>query len=339
MITLEIIQRIWQILNPPTPGEVQLDAQELDTIDTPEGHPMLTIDTQQRRHLLIPIHPKSHPMEDAQSAGIHLIANQWGDEGQQRCYVDVVCLKPHLNDVFDLVIFDILETLPNNAIHPDQVCHQVLSQWRELLSREVGALPDTSTLLGLMGELWVLRETAQYSPQAVSAWIGPSGARYDFFTGQTALEVKSSSQRKGRRITIHGHDQMEPPDGGGVLYLAVLKWEETPGGGESLSDLVQALTSIGCDRHKLLLQMANLNITLDVISRCSSRRFRVLEQRIYRVDRGFPCITSASFKGDAFPNRITSVNYQIDLSSEPPYPLQEDEAAALYQRIAREISG
>jgi hypothetical protein len=264
MISLEIIQRIWQVLTPPLDRTGQVDAQQLDGVNTPEGHPLLTIDVYQRRHLLIPISRSAHPVEDVQSAGIHVLTNQWDDDNQQRRYVDVVCLKPHLNDVFDLVIFDILESLSKDATHPDQACYTTLNQWRELLNREVGALPDTATLLGIQGELWVLREIAQYTPQAVNAWIGPSGARYDFFTGGTALEVKSSSQRRGRKVTVHGHDQMEPP-GDGELYLGVLRLEETPGSGESLADMIQTLTNLGCERHRLLRQLAKLKITPDII--------------------------------------------------------------------------
>lgn len=337
MIPLDIIQRIWQMLEEPSPSdEKQVDARELDMIDTPAGHPLLTIDTYQRRHLLIPIH-QHRIAEDTQSAGIHLLVNQWIDDGKQHHYLDVVCLKPHLNDVFDLVIFDILVDLPKNEDYPEKVCYKALNQWRELFNREVSELPDTSTLLGIIGELWVLCQLAQYNPQAVNAWVGPSGRRYDFFTGRTALEVKSSSQRKGIRITIHGHDQMEPP-ADGELYLAVLKLEEAPGNGDTLSDMIQTLTDIGCDRYKILLSLLNLNLTPDIISRCDDRCFCVLEQRVYRVEPDFPCITTASFKGDILPSRIISVNYQIELSTEPPYPLQDDEVAALYQQIANEIS-
>lgn len=338
MITLETIQRIWQLIEVPASNEEQVEARELEMIDTPEGHPLLTIDVQQRHHLLIPIQQQSKPLEDRRSAGIHLLSSRWGDEVRQQQYVDVVCLKPHLNHVFDLMLFDILESLLHDGNNPDRVCYKVLNHWRELIDREVGALPDKSVLIGIIGELWILREIARYNTQAVHAWVGPSGARYDFFTGITALEVKSSTQRQGRSINIHGLDQMEPPTDGGKLYVVVLKMEETPGNGESLSDMIQTLVDMGCDRYQLLLSLSKINITLDVISKCDTVRFRVLDQKVYPVDTNFPKLTNAILSNIFLADRITSVNYQIDLSVEPPHPLQENEVVTLYQRIAQEIT-
>ena len=58
-------------------------------------------------------------------------------------------------------------------------------------------------------------------------WTGPDGSEYDFFAGGQALEVKTTLRRQGIILTIHGHDQLDTPQGGN-LHVAVLLIEETP---------------------------------------------------------------------------------------------------------------
>jgi hypothetical protein len=336
MIVLDDIQRGWRLIDTAT-EEHRAPAQMLHTVTTPTGQPLLVIDRDQQRHFLIPISGQRHPRGDQQSAGIHLLVNEWGIDGTQQWYADLLCLKPHLNDVFDLIIYDICKDLQENRAHPVDVCRRVLDQWRELLSHDSAGIPDLPTLLGLFGELWVLRELTRQQRRAVELWLGPTGARHDFSNGSIAIEVKASQQRRGRLITIHGHDQLDAP-ANGSLYLALLQLEEVPSGGEAVPDLVQELTALGCDQYELLRRLARLNITQETLAAVSNMRFRVLTTNIYRVDDSFPRITSSSFVGGRLPNGVIGLTYQIDVSSAPPYPIQPGDVAALYSDLTATLN-
>lgn len=335
MIALEIIQHMWQIIEFPEPTASKVEARQFETVAVPEGNPLLTIDQLGQRHLLIPVEWDAKVIEDKQSAGVHVRSNLWGDEEGKRRYIDVVCLKPHLNDLFDMIVFDILAELGQDASSPGRSCRQVLNQWRELLSHETVHMPDKTTLIGIWGELWILRELVKRNPHAVDIWTGPVGGRYDFWATKLAMEIKSTTQRKGYTVTVHGHDQLEIPQNG-ELYLVFLRLEESPKIGESVSSLVNDITDLGCDRIKLLTKLANLGLTLDLIAKCEESRFRLMENRIYHVDQGFPRITSASFKGEELPNGVISLSYQIDLTSEPPHPLRAEQAMAIYEWATNE---
>jgi len=223
MITLEIIQRVWQMLESPASGGGNIEAHELDIINTPAGHPLITKDGMSRRHLLIPIKSDVKVAEDKQSAGIHIEANEWGYEGERRRYVDVICLKSHLNGIFDMMLLDVLTVLPGDFEHPDRVCRRVLNQWREFLTREISQVPEKSKLIGIWGELWMLRQLTQRAPNAINVWTGPHGGRFDYYAGTTALEVKSSLQRKGTTVTIHGHEQLDLPNGGSLFLVPTFR--------------------------------------------------------------------------------------------------------------------
>jgi len=335
MITIEIIQKVWQMLG--TPGDhSKIAAHELDFINTSLGHPLVTIDTDNRRHLMIPAAPAAHLVDDKQSAGVHIISNEWGYDGESRRYVDVVCLKTHLNGIFDLMLLDILTVLPDDSDHPDRVCRRVLNRWREFLISEPNQLPDKSKLVGIWGELWMLYQLATRSSGVLRMWTGPSGSRFDFLKDKIALEVKSTLQRKGTMITIHGHDQLESPEGG-FLIFAVLKLEERPVGGASISDMIDQLVEAGIERGQILITLLKVDLTPDMISQTDGLRLHLNEWSLYEVDEDFPKIISTSFKNDAVPSGVLSINYQIDLSTQPPKPYDERAKNEFLDQFAGEM--
>src|SRR5690606_11956509 len=210
MITLEIIQRIWTLLPPPA-SDGTIEVRELELALSPYGNPLLTIDGAGQRHLLIQAPLNTKLVHDKRSSGVQLLITTWGEGKDRRSYVDLVCLKPHLNGLFDLIIYDVLSELLQSRERPDRVCLLVLNRWRELLARDSVPTLDKNTIVGLFGELIVLRELARINPLAWRTWTGPDKGRFDFFGSGNALEVKTSLQRQGLVLSIHGHDQLDPP--------------------------------------------------------------------------------------------------------------------------------
>lgn len=335
MITFEIIQKVWQMLGEPQVFN-QIAAHQLDMIETPLGHPLITIDTDGRRHLLIPISGESYPVEDRQSAGVHITSNEWGYEGERQRYIDVICLKFHLNGIFDLMLLDILTALPEDYDYPDRVCRRVLNRWREFLTPEPRRLPDKTKLVGVWGELWILEQLARRDASVIKIWTGPDGGRFDFFNLKAALEVKTTLQRKGMTPTINGHDQMEPPSDG-QLFFALLKVEERPVGGFSIPDLIDQLVEDGIERRQILTSLLKVGISPDIIPNSADLRLHLNEWLLYKVDEQFPKITTSSFKGDMLPNGVISMTYQIDLSTQPPYPLSEQLKEQFLNQFAGEM--
>lgn len=335
MITFEIIQKVWQMLGTPQ-NHSQIPAQQLDMVYTPLGHPLLTIDANNYRHLLIPTSSEARLVEDRQSAGVHAVSSEWGYEGERHRYVDVICRKTHLNDIFDLMLLDMLTALPDDYDHPDRVCRRVLNRWREFLTPELSRQPDKSKLVGIWGELWILEQLARYSADVIKMWTGPSGGRFDFVSMSSALEIKSTLQRKGATLTINGHEQLEPPNSGS-LFFAVLKLEERPVGGSSISDIIDQLVENGIERRQVLTALLKIGISPDVIPETADLRLHLSDWLLYEVDEHFPRILTSSFKGDSLPNGVVSITYQIDLSTQPPYPLNDQAKQQFLSQFAGEM--
>lgn len=334
MISINVIQQSWEkVKTTGSQGEL-VAAYEL-TQDLRYGKPFLTIDFEGKRHLLLPLPKVAKVVEDKQSAGIHILRSSWGLENERRDYIDLVCLKPNFNDLFNIIIYETLQGLAENASDVNAVCHTVLESWREFLNRESRKMPDKSTLIGLMGELFVLKNLVHLDPRALRIWTGPQGARFDFFSKNTAFEVKSSTKRHGRTVIINGVDQLDPPAGVN-LYLFYNRVEESPLNGITLSAAVNELQSAGCDSAQLVRLLSDLGFTPEVIARFDTASWRLIESLVFRVDENFPRITARSFINGQMPPGVIAVTYEIDLGGTALPKLSETEVTNLHQLIVSE---
>lgn len=335
MITLDIIERVWTLLAPPDPNGV-LEAREIQIADKPPLYVQFAIDHTQLRHLLLPSDAEGKQAEDTRSQGVQLRQTRWMSGQNTQQFTDLVCLKPHLNGLFDMVIYDILNDPTLTTSAPDQVCLRVLNQWRELLADVPRPSPERSKLVGLLGELIILHDLAQINATAIKAWLGPMRGRYDFLAGAHGLEVKTLTERQRTTLTIHGLTQLEEPRGG-TLHLIVINVEESPGNGESVASLVEQVVLAGVNRYDLYRRLLHVGITSDMLAQLHEPRWSITTKHIYRVDDTFPRLTQASFVAGALPRGVIGLNYTIDLTVPPPAPLSGSAWAAVLAALAAEL--
>jgi len=323
----------WDLLEISAPPPDELRVHEIEDIEIASGRILIGLDTFRHRHLLMPVDRVATIVEDKRSSGVQIIAHPLLDGSALRPFVDLVCLKPHLQELFSVIVNEVLESLRSDSSRPDLTSRRVLDRWRELLEREIPANMGMEKLVGLFGELCQLREMVRNDPGSVKYWVGPAGTRHDLSNGTLAIEVKATLSRQGRFFEIHGHEQLEPPESG-YLYLVALKLEQGMSAGESIQDLVESIVSLGGDRYTLLTQLGQVGMGPEGLSITKDTRFRILECRVYEVKEGFPRITSESFVSSTLPAGVLKLAYQIDLSGEPPYPLDEISVMRLYKAIA-----
>lgn len=331
MNQFEDIETSWSLLDSTSRSTGDFRVREVDDLNLPGGKPLLALDSTGQRHLLIPIQSDSGVRQDSRSSGIHLLANHLIDNGQEQIFIDLVCRKPHLDRLFSVVLTDVLIELRADSSRPYISCQKVLNRWREFFERESTERPSLEAVVGMFGELWHLRKIVQTSPQNLSCWVGPLGARHDFQWGKTALEAKTSLARTGWFIKISSVDQLAVFDDG-ELYLAVLKLERSPNDGETLSKLIDDIKALGGDSYTLWNLLAHAGFEPNVVDLCSELSFRVFDQRIFRVNELFPKITIADFKDGQLPSGVLALSYEIDVSRYPS-PLSESQIAILYNRL------
>ncbi|GAB4523325.1 MAG: hypothetical protein OHK0046_36860 [Anaerolineae bacterium] len=334
MISFDELQAVWKQIRIPVVGE-QVEARELTVIKLIYGSPLLTIDSKKQRHLLIPVPDDQQTYEDTNSSGIHITTQRWGMMNHIGRYIDIACLKPHLNDLFDLIVLDIFDELLGDAAQPDLSAHAVLERWRDLLQSSGPKLPSKRKVIGLFGELWFLREMTKLVTTAVDAWQGPHNGRYDFYTGQSAIEVKTSRETVRKSAVIHGHMQLEPPPNG-LLYFLRVQVETGIAAQETLEALVKDIITLGCDQRKLYAALLRVGFTIDIIERTRDIRINVLGVEAFQVDDQFPKITRSSFIGGELPPGVSDIQYRVDLSG--IRPAGPDEYNRFIKQVVEEIS-
>lgn len=223
--------------------------------------------------------------------------------------------EPQLLAVFAELCRDVVESTRNES-DPVRASGLVLSRierWRDLLQAQPSGL-SRSVLRGLIGELLVLQNLVlpECGPdEAVTAWTGPLGARYDFqLPSGLKIEVKALD-RDADRVCINGLGQLD--GGGDPLELAAVRLEET---GREADDALTASRLITRLREQLTdapAALHNFDVLLRFLGWSEAADTGVVVVRLVRIDRhqvdaAFPRLTSASV-----PVGIVDASYTVVL--------------------------
>jgi hypothetical protein len=289
------------------------------------------VDDRGQRHLLISIPAVRPVIPDRGSDGVQYEHRILVDGAGSLHFLDLVCRKPHLNDLFCLLGAEVLAGLNKDPDRPHHVASRVINRWRELLARPPSGRLDPSKLIGLFGELTCLLKLTARSPGAVALWTGPSGSGHDFCAKDLHLEVKATAGRRGWIFEMHGLDQLEAPPGG-ELYLGAFQVEESPEG-RSVPDLVDALVELGADGVVLREKVARVGVGPDRWEAAAEMKYREVAHRFYRVSPDFPRLVVGHLVDGKVPLGVTHVHYGLDLNAWPGTPLGADETEALFDRL------
>lgn len=175
--------------------------------------------------------------------------------------------------------------------------------WKELLGNKNVDL----RVYDALGELWTLKYLAKHGEYA--EWNGPDGATYDIDCETYYTEVKSTTARNKRQITLSNLFQLDPPDG--KKLLLILCQFESSLSGISINNLVDQLESLGYSRTALNDKLERLGLEKGMSAR---KRCYVLHAATkYTVDESFPAIRETSFVGGVLPSGVMSITYTVTL--------------------------
>ena len=174
--------------------------------------------------------------------------------------------------------------------------------WRELMGNRIGdKMP-----YAVIGEMLAVEYLMDHGK--IVSWGGPNARSHDIDIREASIEVKSTLQKSRTEVTISSDYQL---DGDKPLWLYIVKFEENPKDGLTISDQADILVQKGYDRHTLEQQLTAVGFGVGTNGR--KQRFRILEKRRYLVDESFPRITAKSFVGGQRPAGITHIEYTVNL--------------------------
>lgn len=324
----------WKSLRLAGGGDGELEVPSLSSgVETGYGPARFALGPQGQPRLLVPCGPGAKLSSTETSKKLTIALSRFTAEHRASNFVDVMSVDRRLDPVFAELANEILHRL-GMGNGPVAAVEGTISDFRELLREEgLEEVPD-SLIYGLLGELVVLRSLAARSSDAIDAWTGPYEQRHDFRRREHALEVKTSARADATTIWITSCDQLAEPSGGTVSLIHV-RMERSDGGPLRVSTLVREILERGVQRPALERGLAAAGC-LDPDSEEWNRIQCNLEGlAVYRVEEGFPRITSAMFASGSLPVGMVEVSYSIDLGAAQQYRLSECEADYILTRIVR----
>jgi hypothetical protein len=263
----------------------------------------------------------SWPVHGGISLAIQRLRSQ---NGQSENQLVLSCRRGHLEGAF----LDLLAVLAGSFVESPTTATTTMAQqymrWRELFSAEERPRLKGATVLGLTGELLVLRQlVGVVGPQALDWWFGPDLRRHDFVhPARHGLEVKATTALGVDRLRIHGIEQLEVGSRG-TLHLAAIRLEPE-GSGTSIRSLYEDLLDLGVDALRLRETLAVLGSTPEA----GSEAFDIVEQRLFVVDDTFPRIIRSTMIDGTLPVGVSDLTYSIHVGHVPPLAITADVGSA-----------
>ena len=250
-------------------------------------------------------------------------------------YIRIECLEASLEIPFALLASQVVNHLSLGAT-PSKACMDAVLEFRRLVSKNGGLLPSEDEILGLAGELLLIKKLVSVSQSLWQGWNGPLGSARDYSWGTVDIEAKASRMAGDSKLTVNGLDQLEPEEGRELLiHHCVLS--DNPTGMIHIPGLVDDIREVISSPEAFddrLLTAGYLNEQREL---WLEHRFTLHGSTLYRVRDDFPRIRKSDFPEGALPAGISKLRYDIMLSNCSDFRLSPSEEDALVAGLASSV--
>ena len=233
----------------------------------------------------------------------------------------VLTLASHADlDLFHALCKTLVRNL-GNASNPRTALTIALNQlkrWQRFLAGKKPRILSPWEVRGLFAELHFLQSLYTHllnHNDALSAWIGPKGGRQDFVFGNTAVEVKTLSNKGPNLVNISSENQLESP--AEKLFLTTSRIIESSelSSAVSLNEMVQRIEtdligSSALDEYQTKLA----EVGYVELHHYDNPSMQVTETRAYQVIDEFPRIVRSEI-----PHGVQNVKYQLQIDAVEPF--------------------
>lgn len=271
----------------------------------------VSVDQDGARHLLVAVRSSDRIVPEDVVGALLVKRKAYTFDDATALYLDIMCTRGSLFDVFDDLLTDILAELETGGGADTAI--EVIQRWRSLLATRGLQTLSQSAQRGLFAELCALRVTQPEGPVDFSVWRGPLQEPHDILTEAFAVEVKSTHEN-ANSVEIHGPLQLAAPGRPLALVLVEITQDSS---GETLADLAGELLDRAADRDFATRRLAMAGFAL-VNADAYPARFTVRRVRHLVVDEHTPRIVPGSFANGVLPDGLLYLRYGIDLSALEP---------------------
>lgn len=251
------------------------------------------------------------------------------DEGRTR----LVLVLQHSSDFRNFALMCTGLMLATDDLHASdsaagmQKTIEELLRWQEMLKRCRERTLSKNERIGLMGELFFLRDVLQprmgYS-DALKSWNGPNGHEQDFVIADNIFEVKTQMVTSDRRIKISSEDQLDPVQGQILIAnQGIAPIPPTEANSRTLNSLVAEIRyGIGRsgDIAPDLFEIALLKAGYEERGEYDDESWIIVDRAFYEVSGNFPRIERADLRPG-----VEMVKYSIRVTDCVAYAVDVDD--------------
>lgn len=322
----------WQRLRNSGDGDGAIEVPSLSSgVESGFGPVRFAIGPEGQPRLMVPCGPGALLKGDASSSKLAATMSRYDVDGRKVLFIDVMCIDRSLDAVFAELADEIVHRIAGGSGSVAAV-EGTIADFRDLL-RDTGRqeIPDQQ-IVGLIGELVVLRSLVGMSPEAIGAWTGPYEQRHDFRRREHAIEVKTSSRSGATAVSISSCEQLSEP-AGGTLVLVHVNVERADHGELSVSALSSDIVKRGVSGLALGKALAAMGCRDPDAPEWNRVSYALERITGYRVESGFPRIVPMLFPDGGLPDGIESIVYSIDLQAAKSFLLSDADLRTVLARV------
>ena len=252
--------------------------------------------------------------------------------GEADCRLILTLLESEQFEIFRALCFDLMRSTAMLSVNESSAGLSItlnrLRRWQSLLEKARDDLLTTSRIIGLVGELLVLRDLLLPRMNifdAVQSWRGPYGDEQDFLLTGRIIEVKTQLSTSDRYLPVSSEEQLDTESGAILICYQTLDVPaDEAGGAVSLNGLVSSLADpMAANDHAAadLFQTALLEAGYRRRGEYGRPYWLLNGRSFYEVGDAFPRITPGMISGG-----IDRVRYRIAIQACAEFEIGEETA-------------
>lgn len=235
--------------------------------------------------------------------------------------------------IYEVVVEDLrkgLDAVDSPSLFAFTV-QKILKKWKEFFSSGKKPILSATEEQGLYGELKFIEDViSKMGFHIINSWSGINHETHDFYIGQNAVEVKTTTTQAPYMAHINSEYQLDNNDINGELFLRMYALRKDKNGGETLPQLINSIRNIISDDYSCLESFNSKLLKagyLDIAEDYYTTGFTIRERYSFKVDDGFPKI----IKKDLL-NGVNNIEYNILIAQCITYAIEEKTMISLLMR-------
>ena len=301
----------WARLRSSGKGDGAIEVPSIASgVQTGFGPVRFALDSRGRPRLLVPCGPGSSLPPGISTDNLVIAISRFDVAGESAMFLDVSCTSPSLDGVFAEFAEEVLHRVEAGQ-SPVRAVASTIDDFRRLLQEVQPFDIGEQQIVGLLGELVVLRSLVEIAPAATSVWSRSARAAARFPSSRARHRSRNAIRADATKISISSAGQLAEP-AHGTLTLAHVTMERADAGRLFVSALYAEIVGHGADRRSLDSGLSAVGCADPQSPAWNRLRCELDALTGYEDARGISTYLPGQFAHATLPDGVEWLNYVVD---------------------------